>query len=216
MIDLHTHTILSDGELLPAELAARAENIGYEAIAFTDHVDPSNLDMVLPQIIRVCKQLDKYFSIKIIPGVELTHIPPSAIQHMVKDARKIGAGIIIVHGETVVEPVKPGTNKAALESDIDILAHPGLITRQEVRLARNKGIYLELTTRTGHSYTNGHIAKLAREEGAKLVINNDSHSPNDIISPALVEKIILGAGVTEKELESIFLNSRSILEKLQL
>ncbi|MDY6862628.1 MAG: histidinol phosphate phosphatase domain-containing protein, partial [Thermodesulfobacteriota bacterium] len=126
------------------------------------------------------------------------------------------AGIIIVHGETVVEPVKPGTNKAALESDIDILAHPGLITRQEVRLARNKGIYLELTTRTGHSYTNGHIAKLAREEGAKLVINNDSHSPNDIISPALVEKIILGAGVTEKELESIFLNSRSILEKLQL
>ncbi|MDY6863267.1 MAG: PHP domain-containing protein, partial [Thermodesulfobacteriota bacterium] len=54
MIDLHTHTILSDGELLPAELAARAENIGYEAIAFTDHVDPSNLDMVLPQIIRVC------------------------------------------------------------------------------------------------------------------------------------------------------------------
>jgi histidinol phosphatase-like PHP family hydrolase len=148
MIDLHTHTLLSDGELLPAELATRAENIGYKAIAFTDHVDSSNLDIVLPQIIKACNHLDKFFSIKIIPGVELTHIPPSAIKDMVKDARKMGAKIIIVHGETIVEPVKPGTNKAALEVDIDILAHPGLITREEVRLARNKGIYLELTTRS--------------------------------------------------------------------
>jgi len=214
MIDLHTHTLLSDGELLPAELATRAENIGYKAIAFTDHVDSSNLDIVLPQIIKACNHLDKFFSIKIIPGVELTHIPPSAIKDMVKDARKMGAKIIIVHGETIVEPVKPGTNKAALEVDIDILAHPGLITREEVRLARNKGIYLELTTRSGHCYTNGHIVKLAREEAAKLIINNDSHSTDDLLSPALVKKIILGAGVTEEELESIFHNSHTILEKL--
>jgi histidinol phosphatase-like PHP family hydrolase len=203
MIDLHTHTLLSDGELLPAELATRAENIGYKAIAFTDHVDSSNLDIVLPQIIKACNHLDKFFSIKIIPGVELTHIPPSAIKDMVKDARKMGAKIIIVHGETIVEPVKPGTNKAALEVDIDILAHPGLITREEVRLARNKGIYLELTTRSGHCYTNGHIVKLARKEAAKLIINNDSHSIDDLFSPALVKKIILGAGVTEEELESM-------------
>jgi len=214
MIDLHTHTLLSDGQLLPAELARRAENIGYKAIAFTDHVDSSNLDIVLPQIIKACMHLNRNFSIKLIPGVELTHIPPSAINDMVKEARSMGAKIIIVHGETIIEPVKPGTNKAALESDIDILAHPGLITKEEVILAKKKGIYLELTTRAGHCYANGHIARLAKEEGAKLVINNDAHSPTDLVSKDFAQKIILGAGITPPELESIFQNSQIILQNL--
>jgi len=37
MIDLHTHTFLSDGELGPAELVRRAENAGYRAIGISDH-----------------------------------------------------------------------------------------------------------------------------------------------------------------------------------
>ena len=45
--------------------------------------------------------------------------------------RGLGARIIVVHGETIVEPVRPGTNRKALESDVDILAHPGLITEDE-------------------------------------------------------------------------------------
>jgi uncharacterized phage-associated protein len=32
MIDLHTHTLFSDGELLPSELVRRAEMTGYEAL----------------------------------------------------------------------------------------------------------------------------------------------------------------------------------------
>ncbi len=43
MIDLHTHTTLSDGELLPAELVRRAEMSGYQAIALTDHVDSGTI-----------------------------------------------------------------------------------------------------------------------------------------------------------------------------
>ena len=35
-IDLHMHTFLSDGELLPIELARRAAVMNHEAIAFTD------------------------------------------------------------------------------------------------------------------------------------------------------------------------------------
>ena len=36
---LHTYTIFSDGELLPAELARRAKVAGYRAIAITNHAD---------------------------------------------------------------------------------------------------------------------------------------------------------------------------------
>ena len=37
--DLHTHTVFSDGELIPAELVRRAMVLGHDVIAITDHVD---------------------------------------------------------------------------------------------------------------------------------------------------------------------------------
>ena len=42
-IDLHMHSLFSDGELLPSEIARRAYVLGHEAIAITDHVDYSNI-----------------------------------------------------------------------------------------------------------------------------------------------------------------------------
>ena len=51
MIDLHTHSLFSDGELLPSELIRRAYITGYTALAITDHVDSSNIDFVIPRIV---------------------------------------------------------------------------------------------------------------------------------------------------------------------
>ena len=90
MIDLHTHTLFSDGELLPAELVRRAEEIGYEAIALTDHADTSNLDWIIGRIVGVCRDLNRYCAIRAVPGIELTHLPPEMIPAMVKEARRPG------------------------------------------------------------------------------------------------------------------------------
>ncbi|NQT23207.1 MAG: histidinol phosphate phosphatase domain-containing protein, partial [Candidatus Omnitrophica bacterium] len=147
MIDLHTHTLLSDGELLPSELVRRAEVKGYRAIAITDHVDSSNIDFVIPRIVRTCRILNKHWKIKSIPGVEITHPPIEEIKNLVKYARKNGAKIVVGHGESPVEPVLPGTNKAFIEAGVDILAHPGKISSSDVRLAKKKKVNLEITTR---------------------------------------------------------------------
>lgn len=115
MIDLHTHSLFSDGELLLSELIRRAHSIGYRAIAVTDHMDSSNLDFLIPRVVLAMAELsDVYPGMKLIPGTELTHIPPSMISNMVAKARYLGAKIVIVHGETLVEPVQPGTNRAEL------------------------------------------------------------------------------------------------------
>ncbi len=57
MIDLHTHTFLSDGDLGPAELVWRAEHAGYRAIGITDHADASNLDDLISKIVQFARDL---------------------------------------------------------------------------------------------------------------------------------------------------------------
>jgi len=197
MIDLHTHSILSDGELIPAELVRRAVMHNYSAIAITDHVDFTNIEFVLNSI-RKTSFLEDEWGIKVLAGVELTHVPPGKIVPLADRARSLGAEIIVVHGETVVEPVAPGTNDAALQADIDILAHPGIITHDEAELARKSGISLEITTRAGHSLTNGHVARIASEIGCELIVNTDTHAPEDLITDGMALKVAVGSGLDER------------------
>lgn len=213
MIDLHTHTLLSDGEFLPSELVRRAEVIGYKAIALTDHVDPSNIDFVLPRIVRVCKILNKYWKILSIPGVEITHAPLREIKPLVKFARRNGARIVVVHGETVSEPVIPGTNKYAIEARCDILAHPGLISKEDVKLAKARGVCLELTTRRNHSKTNRRVFKIAKLIGAKLILNTDTHKGEDLISDAQARHFLKNIGLNDSEIRGVFKNSLVLAKK---
>ncbi len=214
MIDFHTHSLFSDGELIPSELLRRAEKIGCKALAITDHGDSSNLEIIIPNIVRVCRELAGQWRINAIPGIELTHVPPKLIPSLERDARNLGAKIVIVHGETVTEPVCSGTNRVALESNIDILAHPGLITEEEARLARANNIYLELTGRKGHCLTNGHVAKMALRIGAKLLVNSDAHAPGDLMGPEAARKVALGAGLSEEDYRAVKRNAEELLEKV--
>lgn len=194
MIDLHTHTIFSDGELIPSELVRRAEVKGYTAIGLTDHVDFTNIEHVLACIFKA-KYLEDVLDIKVLAGVEITHVPPEKIAPLATLARRLGAEIIVVHGETPVEPVRPGTNRAAIEASVDILAHPGFITLEEAQLACEKGVCLEITSRSGHNITNGHVAKMAKASRARMVVDTDTHSPDDLIDTARAIEIAIGAGL---------------------
>ena len=212
MIDFHTHTLFSDGLLVPSELVRRAFCIGYRAIGLTDHVDGSSLDFVLPRILKVAAELNRFQQVLVIPGVEITHAPPGQIPELVAEARKLGAVLVVVHGESPVEPVAPGTNRAAIDSGVDILAHPGLITIDEARLALKNGVCLEITARAGHSLTNGHVARIADGAGAKLVIDTDTHSPENLISREGAIRVLVGAGMTENRAEEVLANNESLLK----
>lgn len=213
MIDLHTHTIFSDGELLPFELVRRAIAAGYSAMAITDHADTSNMDFIVPRIVKAIKKLKEYVSLEVIPGVEITHAPPKLIPDLVKEARALGAKIVLVHGETIVEPVAEGTNRAAIEAGADILTHPGIISMEDILFAKDKGVVLEITSRKGHSLANGYVAKEAIKFGLPLSINTDAHGPGDLITKETAKKILIAAGVDEKRIESVFENSRLLVEK---
>ncbi len=214
MIDLHTHSIFSDGELVPFELIRRAESIGYSAIAITDHVDSSNIDLIVPRIVKAVDKISGSTPIVVLPGAEITHAPPELIPDLVKEARKLGAKIVVVHGETIVEPVRKGTNRAAILAGADILAHPGLISMEDLLSAKEKNVLLEITSRKGHSLSNGYVAKEAMRFGVPLCLNTDSHSPSDLITGEMARQVLLASGIEENRIESVFENSKSLIDKV--
>ncbi|MFH1361576.1 MAG: histidinol phosphate phosphatase domain-containing protein, partial [bacterium] len=162
----------------------------------------SNLDEIVFTLTKFVKNQGPSLPIKIIPGVELSYLAPQLIKKAAERARRLGAKIVIVHGESPVEPAVPkGTNHAALQLKglIDILAHPGWISEEDVILAKVNNIYLELSARAGHKKGNRHVAKLAQRFGAKLLVNTDAHSEHDLITQKQALQIAKEAGLKRSE-----------------
>lgn len=200
VIDFHTHSLLSDGVLCPAELGRRVRVLGYAVLGLADHADPGTMAGIIKVGRESSLALDGHMDgLTILPGVEITHVPPSLIGDLVKKARDLGTSHVVVHGESLVEPVAPGTNLAAIEAGADILAHPGLITEKEAALAAEKGVFLELSARGGHNMANGHTVVMARRHGTGLLVNSDGHVPGDYMTPTRQRAVALGAGLLESE-----------------
>jgi len=196
--DFHTHTFFSEGVLCPTELVRRTFVKGYKAIAITDHVDFTNLEHVLKCQQKIKGQIP--WGIKVYVGVELTHIPKNKIAELAKKAKALKADLVVVHGETPVEPVEEGTNREAVKCRyVDILAHPGKITEKNAETARKNDIYLELSTRRGHCTGNEWVAKIAKKTGAKLLVNTDAHEPEDLVTQETALQVALDAGLDENE-----------------
>ena len=212
LYDFHSHSFFSDGALLPMELIRRAQFNGYTAMAITDHASASNIEELVEKIARDCALAWDEWGFRVLPGVELTHCPPRAIAGLAARAKRAGAKIVVIHGETLVEPVPPGTNRASVECpDVDILGHPGLLTEEEAALAAQNAVFLEITSRRGHCLGNGNTVVLGRAAGAKFLVNSDTHSPGDLHTEAFARTIALGAGLTAAEADTALFGSPELL-----
>ena len=70
-------------------------------------------------------------------------------------------------------------------------------------MAAERGVFLEISARKGHSLSNGHVAALAKRHGAKLLLNTDAHAPSDLITAELARKVALGCGLTKKDFDEL-------------
>ena len=204
MIDFHTHTLLSDGALIPAEHIRRAEVAGYRILGLADHGDIALLEHILRHARMAAEQENAAGRLRVLAGIELTHMRPTHIADGTARARDLGAQFVVCHGETIAEPVEPGTNRAAIEAGVDILAHPGLITEDDARLAAERGVALEISGKAGHSLCNGHVAAMARKVGAQLLFGSDAHTPEQMPTRDKAERICRGAGLGAADVAAMF------------
>jgi putative hydrolase len=214
MIDLHTHTLFSDGVLLPSELVYRAKVKGYEVLAITDHGDFSTFDFVIPRLKKVCRTLSVQYKITVIPGIEITYVHPKQISKAVKLCKKLGAKLIVVHGETPAETVPPDTNRSAIMAGADILAHPGYISANDVQLAAQKNVCLEITTRNGHNKANKHVAGLCKKYNTKMVLDTDTHEPEDLLTETKIKKTLRTSGLKLNEYSVMENNSFDLAKNI--
>jgi putative hydrolase len=213
--DFHMHTFLSDGVLLPIELIRRCIVNGYAGMAIADHTSASTMERVLTEVARDCALAREYWGLEVVPATELTHVPAGSVAKLAAQAKAAGAALVVVHGESPVEPVEPGTNLAAASCpDVDILAHPGLITPETAQAAKENGVYIEITSRQGHGMANGHVVRVALAAGAELVVNSDTHRPDDILTAKWAEHVARCAGLPEELLPRVLLeNPRALLKR---
>ena len=189
-IDLHTHSSLSDGDLLPSEMLRHGELLGYDVLAITDHADASNLDELLAHLQCFARDGAGEFGVRFVPGVELTVVPPPQIAGLARRAPELGALQVVVHGEF------PGEQVAIQCPDVDMQAHPGFVDEEDAALAAANGTRLELTSKGGHCLTNCQVAGIACLTGARLLVDTDTHRPHDMKGQADV-----GAGLGQDEVE---------------
>lgn len=212
LYDFHTHTFLSDGVLSPIELIRRCIVNGYSALGIADHAGASTLERVLSEVHKEAELARRHWGFTVLAGIELTHVPAASIAELAAWARQLGADHVVVHGESPVEPVEPGTNLAAAScADVDILAHPGLLSEEAAAAAAANGVFVEITAKEGHSLGNGHVAKVATAAGAKLVLNSDSHVPGHILTEEFARKVAQCAGLAEADLEEILVTNPQAL-----
>jgi histidinol phosphatase-like PHP family hydrolase len=203
--------------LSPLELIRRAAVRQYAAIAVTDHTGPGSLARIIKEVSKDCELARSQWGIIAIPGVELTHLPAAAIDDVARKAKDLGAWLVVVHGESPVEPVEEGTNLAAVKSrSVDILAHPGHMTLKVAELAAKNNVFIEITTRRGHCITNAHVAKMAAEAGALMLLNSDTHDEDDLLSDQITKDVLRQAGINSRKFKQILeSNPLKLLQRIR-
>lgn len=223
MFDFHIH-VSSTGEagLLPTEAIRLARCAGLRAVGLILRADPSTLSLHLPTLVPLVRTCSLYANIEAFAGVELVHVPPALLPDAVAEARRLGAALVLAHGETIprkpVESVELGTNFAAIEAGVDILAHPGLITVEDAERAAERGVLLELNMAPRHCLANGHVAAMARRFGCGLVPGSDASSPDFFQSPEALQTFqkaaAIGAGLDADGIAAMNAASRALVQHL--
>ena len=97
------------------------------------------------------------------------------------------------------------------------MAHPGLITSEEAKIAAGNGVFLEISARKGHAFSNGHVVNEARKNGAKTILDSDAHAPEALLTREFAMKVALGAGILSNEIDTLLeTNPRNLLSKVSV
>lgn len=194
--DLHSHSIYSDGKNSIAEMAQAFINLGYEYFAVTDHSSVMGVTrgMGTKDINRQWKEIDALNKklkgkIKILKGCEVDILKDGSLDFKDEVLKELDIVIISAHMfQRLPEDEQTQRIITAIENPyVKILGHPTgrLINRRPemkfdmekvIEAAVQNKVALEINSNPNRLDLVDKYVRIAKDKGAKFVIDTDSHS----------------------------------------
>ena len=196
--DLHAHTHWSDGSASIEAMARAAMAHGLSYLAISDHsrrltvahgLDPQRLARQCAEVEELDRRLD---GIALLTGIEVDVLEDGSLDLPDKALAPLDVVIAAVHSKfDLSRAAQTRRILAALEHPkVRILAHPvgRLIDRREpydldmlavIRKCRARGLALELNAHPERLDLTDLACRMAKDEGARVVINSDAHAEHE-------------------------------------
>jgi DNA polymerase (family 10) len=201
--DLHAHTTLSDGRNTLAEMAAAARERGYAYMAITDHSashgfgDHVTAERLWERIEEVAAWNKGKRGFRLLAGSEVNIGLDGGLDYPDDLAAALDWIVASVHTSFSISAAAMTERVlTAIENPhVDCIGHltGRLIGRREpygidveavVEAAARTGTMLEINGNPNRRDLSEHHAKLAKEAGAKIVLNTDAHGIDTLDSMA--------------------------------
>ncbi len=193
--DLHMHTTASDGRDTAEAMAQAGIDRGYEYIAVTDHSKALSMIGGLDEeaVLRRCQEIDRLNQtigqIRVLKGMEVDILSEGELDLNNEVLAALDIVIASVHSHFGMAPEKMTDRicRALTNPHVNILAHPTgrILLRREpyscdfkeaFRVAIENKVMLELNAYPDRLDLKDTHLRLAKEMGALISINTDSHS----------------------------------------
>lgn len=229
--DLHMHTTASDGANSIAEMAAAAQDLGYEYIAIADHSQSLKItngltEARLLQHIRDIDRLnDKLSGIRILKGAEVDILETGKLDYTDKVLKHLDLAVCSIHSKFALNKQQQ-TDRLLRAIDnpyFTILGHATgrlLLKREGYELdmervldhIRDRSAFVEINSSPDRLDLSAENARQAKARGILVAINTDAHSTRELR--------FMSAGINQARrgwLEaSSVLNTRSLKELTKL
>jgi len=193
--DCHMHTTTSDGKNSIEEMARAAKDKGYNYIAITEHsqalriaggLDEKALAAHLRRIDEANRRVN---GIRILKGIEVDILGDGTLDLKNDILNECEVVIASVHSRFNLSEKEMTKRiiRGIKNRQVNILGHPTgrLILEREpyrvdlkevIKVAAGEGVIMEINANPRRLDLNDIHARMAKEMGAKLIINTDAHS----------------------------------------
>ncbi|HIK00411.1 TPA: PHP domain-containing protein [archaeon] len=163
ILDVHLHTIFSDGINTPAEMAAQVKRLKIDGFAITDH------NTVKGQ--KIAREAAKKLKLTFVPGIEVSSLEGHVL------------GLFITENIPKCLSAEETVERIHEQGGIAIAAHPYDHFRESVKdlVRKVKFDYIEVyNTRAPFLPDNWKAQKVAKELGLKITAASDAHAIEEV------------------------------------
>ncbi len=197
--DLHSHTRASDGTATLLEMAEAARALGHQYLAICDHSRSLSIasgltpERLLAQIGEIRKRNAQWTDFRLLAGSEVDILKDGTLDFPDELLAQLDVVVASIHSHMGLDADAQTERllRAIRNPHVDIIGHPTgrVIGRRDpypfdfarvLQACAETGTALEISASPARLDLSAEMARQAREQGVRLVINTDAHTTREL------------------------------------